>query len=324
MKWLWRIGIVILLLWSAGLVGLWFTGNALLDGTHAEPSDPPWWAPYFNTPERYGMWVEKRPCAAGVTQCLIVSARAGEQMDPRVQTLRKQVESQGMTLPSYGESDRYLVMLHGWRSRKEDLLAAAMRYAGTGFTVILPDLPGHGESTLPQSWATAPEAGEIAARALTEQREMDGQPQQPAYLWGLSMGSVYANRNAWQHPEVFSGLVIAAGLDELTLELEAQLSDLPDWLKAPVLWQFKQVMRWRGLDIAAVSPARWATEVRIPVLQFHGDQDEMIPYARGRALFAAYASTDKTWLDVPGAGHQTLFSTAQPLFMQTVFWLRTH
>ena len=48
-----------------------------------------------------------------------------------------------------------------------------------------------------------------------------------------------------------------------------------------------------------------ASRNRMPLLAVVGEDDTIIPPERSRALFDAWAGT-KTWLVVPGAGHNTL------------------
>jgi fermentation-respiration switch protein FrsA (DUF1100 family) len=70
-------------------------------------------------------------------------------------------------------------------------------------------------------------------------------------------------------------------------------------------------------EVAAIQlpymPARWLVRDRFdslskigfnkaPLFVFHGDQDTLIPIALGRTMFDA-ASEPKTWLAVPGVGH---------------------
>lgn len=60
--------------------------------------------------------------------------------------------------------------------------------------------------------------------------------------------------------------------------------------------------------LARILNARWPSRERIatvsaPLLILHGAQDSIVPPAQGRALLAAAASADKTFLLVPGAGH---------------------
>ncbi len=46
-------------------------------------------------------------------------------------------------------------------------------------------------------------------------------------------------------------------------------------------------------------------DIEAPLLVFHGDLDEVVPQARGQALFSA-AKPNKRWISVPSAGHNTL------------------
>ena len=50
-------------------------------------------------------------------------------------------------------------------------------------------------------------------------------------------------------------------------------------------------------------------KLRVPLLLIHGDQDEVIDYSLGRALFEA-APEPKTFWSIPGAGHNNLLDAA--------------
>jgi fermentation-respiration switch protein FrsA (DUF1100 family) len=77
-------------------------------------------------------------------------------------------------------------------------------------------------------------------------------------------------------------------------------------------------------DVAALQfryfPVRWLVRDRFdslakiaklhaPLMVFHGDQDRLIPMALGRRLFDA-APKPKTWLAIPGAGHNDVQTPA--------------
>jgi fermentation-respiration switch protein FrsA (DUF1100 family) len=47
-------------------------------------------------------------------------------------------------------------------------------------------------------------------------------------------------------------------------------------------------------------------QLKMPLLVIHGEQDELIPFAEGRALFEA-ASEPKTWYPIHGAGHNDTY-----------------
>ncbi len=51
-----------------------------------------------------------------------------------------------------------------------------------------------------------------------------------------------------------------------------------------------------------------------PLLVIHGDRDDIVPLAFGRALFEA-ASEPKTFVEIPGAGHNDL-----PLVKPGLYW----
>jgi fermentation-respiration switch protein FrsA (DUF1100 family) len=46
--------------------------------------------------------------------------------------------------------------------------------------------------------------------------------------------------------------------------------------------------------------------ITMPLLAIHGEEDELIPYADGQALFGA-APEPKAWYPIPGAGHNDTY-----------------
>jgi fermentation-respiration switch protein FrsA (DUF1100 family) len=53
--------------------------------------------------------------------------------------------------------------------------------------------------------------------------------------------------------------------------------------------------------------------VRVPLLIVHGDRDDTVPYAMGRALFEA-ANEPKSFWTVEGATHVDIVEVAGPLY----------
>jgi fermentation-respiration switch protein FrsA (DUF1100 family) len=63
-------------------------------------------------------------------------------------------------------------------------------------------------------------------------------------------------------------------------------------------------------------PVRWLMRTRLdslskigryagPVIQFHGDRDEIIPFELGETLFAAVADPGKQFIKLPGGTHNS-------------------
>jgi uncharacterized protein len=55
--------------------------------------------------------------------------------------------------------------------------------------------------------------------------------------------------------------------------------------------------------------------IRMPLLAIHGDQDELIPYADGQALFQL-APEPKTWYRIRGAGHNDTYLVGGSSYFQ--------
>ena len=64
-------------------------------------------------------------------------------------------------------------------------------------------------------------------------------------------------------------------------------------------------------------------QLRMPLLAIHGEQDTLIPYADGWALFEA-APEPKTWYPIPGAGHNDTYAVGgEAYFRQLAAFARS-
>ena len=93
-------------------------------------------------------------------------------------------------------------------------------------------------------------------------------------------------------------VAITAKQGAAALVLHGTFSNLPDvaashfpWL--PVRW----LMRNRYPSVKRIK------NFHGPIIQFHGTDDEVIPFALGRQLFDAAASEKKTFVEIPGGTH---------------------
>jgi hypothetical protein len=86
------------------------------------------------------------------------------------------------------------------------------------------------------------------------------------------------------------------------LILEGAFTNLPDVAEAHVPFlPVRAVMQTRLNSVGKIAAYRG------PLLQVHGDADGVVPYSQGRRLFAA-ANEPKTFLTVPGGGHDHLYT----------------
>lgn len=270
----------------------------------------------------HGIQVTVTHCLDGKVPCLLVSPDPAAGPAQRGQLLRSQLVNQGYSLPPYGQVQGTLVLLHGRRGRKEDLLPVAERFCAAGFRCLLPDLPAHGESPIESlHFGRSELESALPSEVLVEMSRQHGFPAQPASLWGMSMGGCFAVRNASLHSGVWDSLVIVSSFDDLeTLVEEESINRLgPLGPAFASLTQRLAVIRG-GIRTGEITPAHWATQISAPVLVAHGDVDRLISKERGRRLFDGFGSREKRWVEVNGGDHNNVLITPMPLYSTMAAW----
>ena len=186
-----------------------------------------------------------------------------------------------------------VLFLHGNAGNISHRLDSVQMFHRLGYSTLIFDYRGYGNSGgAPTEEGTYRDA-EAAWRYLTEQQHI---PSCRIVLFGESLGGAVA---AWLAARQKPGaLVIASGF-----------TSVPDL----------------GQQLYPFLPVRWLARIRydtrvylravaVPVLVAHSPDDEIIPFAHGRALFAA-ANPPKQFLELAG-GHNDGF-----IFMREA-WVR--
>jgi pimeloyl-ACP methyl ester carboxylesterase len=158
------------------------------------------------------------------TPCLLAEPDAEAGPAERGQRLREQLQALGHSLEPYGTVQATLVLLHGRKGRKEDLLPVAERFCAAGFRCIMPDLPAHGENpTATVCFATVDEEARLPETVLAEAAQKFHFSPGPAGLWGMSMGGAFAVRAASSSPDHWGALVVVSSFDTLGSVIDGQL-----------------------------------------------------------------------------------------------------
>ena len=76
------------------------------------------------------------------------------------------------------------------------------------------------------------------------------------------------------------------------------------------------------LPVGRFLPERYDSEkkiksIRIPLLQFHGNRDEIIPFKLGQALFE-HAPGPKEFVPIPGAGHNNTYGVGGTWYLDKI------
>jgi pimeloyl-ACP methyl ester carboxylesterase len=229
-----------------------------------------------------------------------------------------------------------VVMLHGAGFDHSTWALHSRWFAHHGYSVLAPDLPGHGRSSGKPLTTIADMADWTAAL-------LDAAGARQARLIGHSMGSLIAIETAARHPDKVSGLSLIGTAATMTVG--------PDLLKAAEANDpaaIDMVSIW-GLGLKAelggsLAPGLWmhqgaqrvlqrcapgvlhndlnacnayqnalaaAAQIKVPVTFVLGERDMMTPAKAGKALAAATPHARTVVL--PGAGHMMMIEQPDEL-----------
>jgi fermentation-respiration switch protein FrsA (DUF1100 family) len=152
--------------------------------------------------------------------------------------------------------------------------------AGHGYNVLAIDYRGYGLSTgRPTESGVYRDADAVLAHLSTLKGDS-----RPIIYWGRSLGTAIAAYAASRRPP--DGIILEAGF--------------PD---ARAIVRSSPVLAFLSLFASYRFPtAAWLAGTDVPALAIHGDADQVIPYALGRALFDRIGS-EKTFVTIPGGDH---------------------
>jgi fermentation-respiration switch protein FrsA (DUF1100 family) len=203
------------------------------------------------------------------------------------------VRIHGFWLPAPGAT-RAILFLHGNAGNASHRLPNAAGLVGLGASVLLLDYRGYGLSE-----GTPSEAGLMAdARAgLAHLVERRGVPEERVVVFGRSLGGAVA-------VDLVQDRSVAGVI------LESTFTSLADMARG-ILPLAAPFVRGRYDSRAKIS------KLRAPLLAFHGDRDEIVPYALGRALFEA-APEPKAFETLSGAGHNDTVEVGGRLYFERI------
>lgn len=200
-----------------------------------------------------------------------------------------------------------LVLIHGLGCSGRYFQSLAANLAST-YTVITPDLPGHGASDKPRDrmWRLVELTNWVAL--LIEHLALE----QPLII-GHSLGGGIAVDLAWRHPNAASGLVLLAptGLPDMP-PLRRQMAQLAlDSLREPLriypqiipayLRAGSQRIYQLARDQTLYGQRQALSRLRRPILILRGSRDPIVTWDLVDDIL--HEAHDAEYVEVPGAAH---------------------
>jgi pimeloyl-ACP methyl ester carboxylesterase len=223
-----------------------------------------------------------------------------------------------------GEPRGTLILVHGSNMNKSSMAYPGGKLLAHGYTVLIPDLRGHGESTGHYATGGYMEALDVLGAIRWVNRQKD---HGPIGLVGYSSGAVAVLQAAAQAPEVAAVVADSAFLsisDLLAREID-YLNNRSD-ISAPLsrrlrLWLFsapamRPLARWsynRRAGVPLEPPDKNVLDavakiVHPHVLYLRAGDDPVVPSEVTGRLFEHTATRDKRLVVMPGAVHSAMVS----------------
>ena len=186
-----------------------------------------------------------------------------------------------------------VIRVHGVDSNRESLLGLAAPLTDAGYSVLLFDLRGHGESDEARMGAGLDERDDVRGAIDYVIRERGASPG-AIFLHGNSYGGAIALMTGWGEPAVAGVYADSAfaSLPDLVVQEVARRTGAPSWLASALRPGIGLVSRWvYGINLGDVQPAQDASQYRYPLGLAHCRPDERIALEHFERIRARLSDT---------------------------------
>lgn len=222
----------------------------------------------------------------------------------------------GYEIENSNQKNLWAIILHGYGGEGLKMCGEAKRFYDMGFSVLMPDLRGCGESqgdAIGMGWLDRKDMLKWIDYIINKSSESQ------ILMYGVSMGGATVMMTTGE--ELPSNVKVAiedCGYTSVNDELEIQLEALFGLPPFPVIYAASSVTFFRaGYTFGQASSVEQVKKSITPTLFIHGDQDEFVPFHMLDTVYEA-AACEKEKLVVEGAGHVGSSGKNPELYWNTI------
>lgn len=197
-----------------------------------------------------------------------------------------------------------ILFWHGNGEIAADYEQIAQQYTKMGINFFVVDFRGYGISDDTPTGSTLLADGVVVFNKMQSVLDKNNIRSKQWYVMGRSLGSATAIEIAHQagnQSKYLMGLIVESGF-AFTIPLLERLGGLS--LEADERQGFN-------------NHAKMAT-ITIPTLIIHGEDDHLIPFSDGKALYANSGANKKRMMSIKGAGHNDLMIVGQADYFKSI------
>ncbi|MCC5890461.1 MAG: alpha/beta hydrolase [Alkalibacterium sp.] len=230
----------------------------------------------------------------------------------------------GLHIPHNEPSDKVAILAHGYSGSNRDMAPWAKLFYDLGFSLLLPDARGHGESEgdyIGFGWHERKDYVQWMDKLIAENGE-----DTEIILFGLSMGAATVmNVSGENLPPQVKAIIEDCGYSSVTKEMAHQLKSmyrLPQYPFIPMTSLITKVKA--GYWFGEASPEEQVKKAKTPLLFIHGDEDDFVPTHMAYELYNETKSPKELYIAV-GAKHGYAYVSNKELYRTRIkHFLNTH
>ena len=223
----------------------------------------------------------------------------------------------GYYLPADTESNKTVILAHGYAGRAMNMYSFAKYYHQQNFNILMPDARGHGESKgdyIGFGWPERLDYVQWIDYVLNRNSE-----QTKIVLHGISMGSTTVMMTSGEDlPEQVKAIIADCGYTSVKDILTYQLRRMYNLPSFPIIQSTSLLTKIRvGYSFTEASALDQVKKTDKPILFIHGEEDTFVPVEMVYELYDA-ANGEKELYIVPNAEHGNAYNTDPALYEETV------